>query len=193
MKLVSVKGAHPTRIPLKRERKIYDLLHRVPGLLEKGTQLRLLSLNTGPEKGPDFVAVNQRGHLVLGEIKKSSLRPNAWPQIKGYAKKYGKMRWKELDAKFNITTNQLLRRFLHRTAAWSALRSPVRRKIQLVLMAESFSDKALRAAAARNLGAGLKKKVKDVKCIEIQMYRVKGPADIVAVSVVSGRRRKLRR
>jgi hypothetical protein len=176
MRLVSMTGPHPKRIPLKRERMIY----------------KLLSLNTGPEKGPDFVAANKRGHLVLGEIKRGSLRPDAWPQIQTYAKKFGEMRWRELDAAIKGVTKKELQGFLSRTA-WNAFFSPSRRKLQLVLIAEDFSDQVLRRAARKNLNARLQRVVKDVKCIQIQTFHVKGHGEIAVASGLSGRRRKLRR
>lgn len=195
MQLISMTGPRPKRIPhkpLRRERMIYKLLDKAPDLLEKGTQLKLLSLNTRHEKGPDFVGANKRGQLVLGEIKKGSLRPDAWPQIQGYATEFAQMRSRKLDEAIQDNAKMELRGFLSRTA-WNAFFNPSRRRLQLVLIAEDFSDKILRRATKKNLWSKLQKVVKDVKCIQIQTFAVKGHGEIAVAAGLSGRRRKLRR
>jgi len=74
MRLVAIKGPEPKRVSPKRETEIYTLLERYPGLFEKGTLFRLLSVNVRTEKGPDFIAVNHKGHLIIGEIKRGVSR-----------------------------------------------------------------------------------------------------------------------
>ncbi len=153
MRLAAVEPAtpKPRRVHVSREKAIYALLERTPELLEKKAQFRLLSINKGPEKGPDFVAVNKKGHLVLGEIKRGSLSIRAWGQVKTYAKRFAKMRHRELNEELSgALRGRDIRRslpgFLGSTA-WRALLNPSSRRLQLVLVAKGFSDRVLRSIA----------------------------------------------
>jgi len=121
----------------------------------------MLCLNKGPEKGPDFIAVNQKGHLLLGEIKRGPMSAVAWHQAKEYARRFGELRKDQLGASLNKAglsrpLKEAIRGFLGGTAK-RALLNPSRRKLQLVLVAESFSDQMLRIASLDNLGSTLKK------------------------------------
>ena len=82
--------------------------------------------------------------------------------------------------------------FLDPTAK-RALLNPSKRRLQIILVAEGFSDKVLRSTRRDNLGSPLKSKVKDVKCIEVQTFAVPRAAKFAVAAVISGKRRKLRR
>ncbi|MBI4588016.1 MAG: hypothetical protein HY725_04210 [Candidatus Rokubacteria bacterium] len=197
MQLVAVEGARPKRVAPRREREIYCLLRVNPELFEKDTQFKLLYVNKRAEKGPDFVAVNRKGHLLLGEVKKGGLPTSAWSQAKRYAKRFANMREAELNiqlARSGISkkVRDLLRGFLSSTG-FAALLNPSRRKLHLVFVAEAFSDRILRATTRDSLGRVLRSKVKDVKCVELRTYRVPRAATLAIASVVGGRRRRFRR
>lgn len=198
MRLKAIKGSRVKRISARYEKDIYELLHHNPDLLEDNTQWRFLGLNKGPEKGPDFIAVNRMGDLLLGEIKCPNMRREAWPQIKKYALHFSRMREAALnkaiagkEARSN-PLKKIISGFLNKTGR-SAIINPSRRKLQLVLIAENFSDDNLRLMNINTLGKMLRKSVKDVKCIEIQVYKTSERGNFVITSIVSGRRRKLRR
>jgi hypothetical protein len=200
MRLVAIKGPEPKRVSPKRETEIYALLHRYPGLFEKGTLFRLLSVNVRTERGPDFIAVNHKGHLIIGEIKRGVLPGTAWTQVKHYAKRLGRMREQELEryiANRGKPTNKrslrdLTRGFLGPTAR-AAFFYPARRRVQLLLVAEDFSDAVLRNATRVKLGARLRALVRDVKCVQLRTYRVRSRSTFGIASVVSGRGRRLRK
>ena len=197
MKVYRIEKANPKRVPFGREKDIYALFKAMPQVLEKPTLFRLLYMNKGPEKGPDFVAVNKKGHLLLGEIKNRSFRIDGWTQAKRYAKRFSKMREDELDIELckvraGTSVRRAVKGFLDPTAK-RALLNPSRRKLQIVLVAERFSDKVLRRTHRKDLGAPLKSKVKDVKCIEVQTFAVPQAAKFAVAAVISGKRRKLRR
>jgi hypothetical protein len=107
------------------------------------------------------------------------------------------MREAELDIELCRTgtitgIRKAVKGFLGLTAL-QALLNPSRRKLQIVLVAESFSDKVLRSTHRDDLGAPLKSKVKDVKCIAVQTFFVPRAAKFAIATVISGKRRKLRR
>jgi len=89
MKVIKIAKAKPRRVPFGRERDIYALFEAMPEILEKPTLFRPLCINKGPEKGPDFIAVNKKGHLLIGEIKNRSFRTDGWIQAKRYASRAG--------------------------------------------------------------------------------------------------------
>ena len=72
------------------------------------------------------------------------------------------------------------------------LLNPSRRKLQLVFVAEHFSDRVLRATTRAGLGSILRTSVTDIKCIELRTYRVPRKATLAVASVVAGRHRRLR-
>jgi hypothetical protein len=196
MELVAVEGAKAKRIRPKRERELYTLLRRCPELFDKETQFRVLYVNEGPEKGPDFVAVNKRGHLLLGEVKRGGLPVAAWSQAKAHAKRFAKMREAALNAELAKAGVQELRRELRGflgSTEFNALLNPSRRKLQLVFVAEAFSDDVLRRTKRAALGSILRAKVTDVKCIEIHTYRVPARATLAIASAVAGAHRRVRR
>jgi hypothetical protein len=200
MRLVAISGPEPKRVSAKRETEIYALLQRYPGLFEKGTLFRLLSVNVRTEKGPDFLAVNHKGHLIIGEIKRGGLPPGAWAQVKYYAKRLGRMRELELERyianrsseKDARTLRDLTRGFLGPTAR-AAFFNPSRRRVQLLLVAEDFPDVVLRNATRAKLGTRLREIVRDVKCVQVRTYRVRSRSTFGIASVVSGRGRRLRK
>lgn len=196
MELVAVEGARATRIRPRRERDIYALLRKRPELFDKDTQLHVLYVNRGPEKGPDFIAVNKRGHLLLGEVKLRGLPVGAWAQAKQYAKRFAKMRERAIDAELAKAgvprLRETLRGFLGPTA-FQALLNPTRCKLQLVFVAEHFSDGVLRTMTRPALGSILRASVTDIKCIELRTYRVPRKTTLAVASVVAGRHRRLRR
>ncbi|MBI5622996.1 MAG: hypothetical protein HY924_04370 [Elusimicrobia bacterium] len=197
MLLVSMKGAQPKPVHFRREKDIYALLKNQPHILEKETQYRMLLINKGPEKGPDFIAVNRRGHLLLGEVKKGPLSLVAWRQIRRYAKRFCKMRKDDLNgvlvkAGIGPLQKTLKGKRLLSSTGWKALLNPSRRKLQLVLVAEGFSDRVLQGMSHDLLGNPLRSKVKDVKCVELRMYRVSGSTQFAIASVIAGNRRQLR-
>lgn len=197
MRLIAIDGPEPKRVRPSREAEIYALLHRHPELFEKGTLFRLLSVNVQTEKGPDFLAVNRKGHLIIGEIKRGGLHLGALAQAKYYAKRLGRMREAELnnylarraDTRF---LRDLTRGFLGPTAR-AAFFNPSRRKVQLLLVAEDFPDLVLRNATRSKLGKRLREFVKDIKCVQIRTYRVRARSTLAIASVVSGWRRRLRK
>jgi hypothetical protein len=178
----------------KRERHIYKLLDEAPGLLEKGSRFRLLRLNSRAEKGPDFIGFNKRGHLILGEIKAGSLRANAWRQVKRYAKQFAIKRRKDLekivDRKRFPSLKHAYGNFLSRKAQ-RALLNPAKRRRQLVLVEERFSDKILARVKREKMNAQLQRYVKDVKCLAVQVYEVPGPGSVAVTEVLSGKWKKL--
>jgi hypothetical protein len=199
MRVVAIKGARPKHVQPERESEIYALLHGCPDLFEKGSLFRVLSLNVRTEKGPDFIAVNHRGHLVLGEVKRAGMSAGGWAQVKQYAKLLGKMRERELDDYISRrngkipkpTLRQLTKGFLGPTAR-DAFFNPSRRRVQLILVAETFSDSILRSATRARLGARLRRLVRDVKCVQLRTYQVRARSIFGVASVVSGRSRRLR-
>lgn len=199
MRVVAIKGAGPKHIQPERESEIYALLHGCPDLFEKGSLFRVLSLNVRTEKGPDFIAVNHRGHLVLGEVKRGGMSAGGWAQAKRYAKLLGQMRESELEGyissrsrdKGKSTLRQLTKGFLGPTAR-AAFFNPSRRRVQLILVAEAFSDSILRSATRARLGARLHRLVRDVKCVQLRTYQVRSRSTFGVASVVSGRSRRLR-
>lgn len=181
----------------RREKKIYKLLRNIPDLLEKDTQFRPLSINVGPEKGPDFVGLNKKGHLIIGEIKIGTLDRVAWKQVKTYGKKIGKMRQEELESDiYRGRNNKSLRSeykgFLSKKAQ-SAFLNPSRRRIQLVLVAERFSDRVLTEINRQKMSQKLGKIVKDVKCLEVRLFKVDSNKTIVVSEIILGNKRKLAR
>jgi len=197
MKVYRIEKAKPKRVPFGQEKDIYALFEAMPEVLEKPTLFRLLYINKGPEKGPDFIAVNKKGHLLLGEIKNRSFRIDGWIQAKRYAKRFAKMREDELNNELSkvgagTSVRRAVKGFLGSTAK-AALLNPSRRRLQIILVAESFSDKVLRITHRDDLGAPLKSKVKDVKCIVVQTFVVPRAAKFAVAAVISGKRRKLRR
>jgi hypothetical protein len=200
MRLVAVDGPEPKVVRPKREAEIYALLERCPELFEKNTLFKVLSVNVRTEKGPDFIAVNHKGHLVIGEIKRGSMPVAGWVQAKQYAKRLGEMRERELDAyiaKRQAGQNprplrSMTKGFLGLTAR-AAFFNPSRRRVQLILVAEGFSDSLLRTATRARLGARLRKIVRDVKCVQPRTYRVRSRSTFAVASVVGGRSRRLRR
>jgi len=197
MDLIAIDGHKPKRMTPKRERQIYRLLNDVTGILDKDTLVKVLSVNEGPEKGPDFLAVNKKGHLLLGEVKRGGLPSSAWAQAKQYAKRFAKLREKQLDEELAKAGKRgrirmALKGFLNERARRAFL-NPSRRKLQLVFVAEHFGDHILRRATHATLGAGLRARVTDVKCVELRTYRVHGGGSFAVASVVGGRRRRLRR
>jgi hypothetical protein len=197
MKVIKIAKAKPRRVPFWRERDIYALFAAMPEVLEKPTLFRLLSINKGPEKGPDFIAVNKKGHLLIGEIKNRSFRTDGWIQAKHYAKRFAKMREPALDTELgragvHAGIRKAVKGFLGSTAM-RALLNPSGRRLQSILVAESFSDKVLRSTRRDDLGVPLKSKVKDVKCIVVRMFAVPRAARFAIATVITGKRRKLRR
>src|SRR3989338_6990408 len=180
-----------------REKKIYRLLGRIPSLMEKDSQFRLLSINIGPEKGPDFIGLNKKGHLILGEVKAGSLRNDAWTQVKTYGKKYMKMRQKELEqivsrgGTYKSLCNAY-KGFLSKTAQM-ALLNPSRRRLQFVLVAERFSDGVLNKINSRNMGYKLRNAVKDIKCMEVCCFKIGAGKTIAVAKIILGSKRKLSR
>lgn len=195
MKAFFIDGRPLKHKKFSREKRIYKLLANIPGLLEKDSQFRLLSINVGPEKGPDFVGLNKRGHIILGEIKAGSLRRDAWKQLKVYGKKFGAMRKAELERVickggiFN-SLRSAYKRFLSKTAQ-SAFLNPARRRIQLVLVAERFSDKTLVEINRQKMGRKLRNIVKDIKCLEVRLFKVDTSKIIAVAEIISGNKRKL--
>jgi len=107
------------------------------------------------------------------------------------------MREDELDTELHragtITgIRKAVKGFLGSTAT-RALINPSRRRLQIVLVAESFSDKVLRRTRRDDLGVPLKSKVKDVKCIAVHMFLVPRASKFAIATIISGKRRKLRR
>jgi len=197
MKVIKIAKAKPRRVPFGQERDIYALFEAMPEVLEKPTLFRPLCINKGPEKGPDFIAVNKKGHLLIGEVKNRSFRTDGWIQAKRYAKRFAEMREAELNtelrrAGMHVGIRKAVKGFLGSTAK-RALLNPSRRRLQIILVAESFSDKILHSTRRDDLGAPLKSKVKDVKCIVVRMYAVPRAARFAIATVISGKRRKLRR
>jgi hypothetical protein len=189
-------GGHPLKSKsFSRERKIYRLLAKIPGLLEKDTQFRPLKINVGPERGPDFIGLNKKGHLIIGEIKKGTLRRVAWKQVKTYAKKIGKMHKKELESAIykdgnSMSLKSIYKGFLSKTAQLAFL-NPSRRCVQLVLVAERFSDRVLREIHHQKIGHKLDEIVKDVKCLEVNLFKIDSNKTIVISEIILGNRRKL--
>jgi len=200
MQLVAIDGAKPKHVHPKREAEIYALLKGCPELLERNTLFRVLSINVRTEKGPDFIAVNRKGHLVIGEVKRGGMREGGWAQAKRYAKLLGGMREEELDQYIEDralghdtpSLRSLTKGFLGPTAR-DAFFSPSRRRVQLLLVAEQFSDALLRTATRARLGARLRRLIRDVKCVEIRTYHVRSRSTFGIASVVSGRSRRLRK
>jgi len=152
-------------------------------------------MNRGPEKGADFVAVNKKGHLLLGEVKRGALSVSAWAQAKQYAKRFAKMREHAIDAepaKARVSgLPETLRAFLGSTA-FQALLNPARRKVQLVFVAEYFSGRVLQATTRAALGPILRKRVSGIKFIELPTYGVPRKATLAVASVVAGSHRRLK-
>ena len=197
MEVIALDGSRAKRIRPKREPELYRLLRRKPEILDKDTQVRMLYVNRGPEKGPDFLAVNKQGDLLLGEVKRGALPRGAWFQAKQYAKRFAKMPEAAIDAELKKVRihkgiRRAMRGFLGSTAL-RALLNPSRRKIQLVFVAEHFADRTLQVANRGALGAILRAAVKDVKCVELRVYRVPRTRTVAVASVIGGRRRRLRR
>jgi hypothetical protein len=200
MRFVAIDGPEPRHVHPKREDEIYALLLRRPELLEKNTLFKVLSINVRTEKGPDFIAVNHKGHLIIGEIKRGGMPAGGWAQAKRYAKLLGRMREAELEhyiadrtaGKDTPSLRHATKGFLGPTARAAFFR-PSRRRVQLLLVAEHFSDSLLRSATRAKLGARLRELVRDVKCVEIRTYRVRSRSTFGIASVVSGRSRRLRK
>jgi hypothetical protein len=200
MRVVAIDGPTPKHVHPKREAEIYALLEGCPELFEKNTLFRVLSINVRTEKGPDVIAVNQKGHLIIGEVKRGGMPVGGWAQAKRYAKLLGRMRETELDQYIANRSSErhtgLLRAmtkgFLGPTAR-AAFFNPSRRRVQLVLVAEGFSDSVLRSATRAKLGARLREVVRDVKCVQVRTYRVRSRSTFGIASVVSGRSRRLRK
>src|SRR5262245_13693838 len=150
MRVVAIKGPVPKHVRPEREAEIYGLLHGCPDLFEKGTLFRVLSINVRTEKGPDFIAVNHKGHLIIGEIKRGGMPKGGWSQAKRYAKLLGRMRESNLEQYISDRNSgsakkslrQVTKGILGRTAR-DAFFNPSRRRVQLILVAEAFSDAIL--------------------------------------------------
>ena len=97
MRVVAIDGPTPQHVRPGREAEIYGLLHGCPDLFEKNTLFKVLSINVRTEKGPDFIAVNHKGHLIIGEVKRGGMPASGWVQAKRYAKMLGRMREPELE------------------------------------------------------------------------------------------------
>lgn len=197
MNAFTLQGKRLRCLPFHRERRIYRLFSKIPALLDRSAQFRLLALNVGPEKGPDFLGLNDRGHLVIGEIKKGTMGRGGLIQARCYAKLFLTMRQRDLDGIVAgggcyPSIRAATKNFLSRTAQ-SALRNPSRRRIQIVLVAERFSDTFLRDATRDRLGRTLRRAVKDIKAVAVQLLRVAPSREIVVAEVVGGRRRRLGR
>lgn len=181
----------------RREKKIYKLLSRIPGLMEKNSQFRFLSINIGPEKGPDFIGLNKKGHFILGEIKAGSLGYGAWGQLKTYGKKFMGMRQKELErivyrGGIYKSLRSAYKGFLSKTAQMAFL-NPARRRLQFVLVAERFSDRTLTEINFRKMGRKLRNAVKDVKCLKVCLFKADSSKTIVVSEIILGNKRKLAR
>lgn len=195
MKAFLTTGEQLKQKRFRREKKIYGLLGRIPGLMEKSSQFRFLSINTGPEKGPDFIGLNKKGHLILGEIKAGPLRHEAWNQLKIYGKKFMRMRKNELErvvyrGGIYRTLRGAYKGFLSKTAQMAFL-NPSRRRLQFVLVAERFSDRTLKEINSRKIGRKLHNAVKDIKCLEVCLFRIGSGKTIAVAKIVAGDRRKL--
>ena len=199
MRVVAIKGPTPRHVRPGREAEIYGLLNGCPDLFEKNTLFKVLSINLRTEKGPDFIAVNHKGHLIIGEVKRGGMPTGGWVQAKRYAKMLGNMRESELEqyienraaGKRPQSLQGLTKGFLGPTAR-AAFFNPSRRRVQLILVAEDFSDSILRSATRARLGARLRQLVRDVKCVQVRTYRVRSRSTFGIASVVSGRSRRLR-
>lgn len=200
MRVVAIEGPAPRHVRPRREAEIYALLQGCPELFEKNTLFKVLSVNVRTEKGPDFIAVNHKGHLIVGEVKRGGMPAGGWAQAKRYAKLLGRMREADLDqyiakradSKHVPQLRGVTKGFLGPTAR-AAFFNPSRRRVQLLLVAETFSDSLLRSATRARLGARLRELVRDVKCIQVRTYRVRSQSTFGIASVVSGRSRRLRR
>jgi len=194
MKVFNITGPVLRSQQFSREPKIYKLLNENPELLEKNSQFRLLKINKRSEKGPDFIAINKKGHLIVGEIKAGTLPSVAVKQLKGYAIRFSEMRKDELDREISGHKFPSLRKaykgFLPKKAQ-TALLNPSRRRLQLVLVAERFSDKALKEADLQKLPNKLRKVIKDIKCLQLQLFRNNGAKVIAVGEVISGNNRRL--
>ena len=197
MRVVGGDGKLIKPLRVERERRMYELIRRNSELLESSSQFRLLTANKGPEKGPDFIGVNRRGQLVLGEIKAGPLRADAWRQVKGYANRFRKMRKQELERHIihggMYSSLDVAGRNLLSSTAKRALLNPSLRRLQLVLVAESFSDRVLEEIRKKGRKATIRRFVKDVKCVEMQVFKIRKKGTIATVTVIAGRARRLRK
>jgi hypothetical protein len=177
-----------------REKKMYKLLAKIPGLLESKSQFRPLRINKRAEKGPDFIAINKKGHLILGELKVGTLAYVAVNQMKRYARRFIKMRQKDLekqiDKKEYSSLQEAYKNFLPKKAR-NALLNPSRRRLQLVLVAERFSDNALKEVNRLMPRGKLRKSVKDIKCLKLQLFRSNSAKAIAVGEIISGNKRRL--
>ncbi|MCX5795095.1 MAG: hypothetical protein NTY77_06350 [Elusimicrobia bacterium] len=202
MRVIALNGPKPKRILPTRERKLYALLKEHPEILEKDSHFRLLSINRRSEKGPDFIGVNNKGHMIIGEVKLRGLHQGAWDQAKSYAKRVGRMRENELDQYIKSRVKagrgeagslRDLTRGLLGPAARLAFFNPSHRRVQLLLVAEDFPDDVLRDADRCNLGQNLRGLVKDVKCVQVQLYQAPARSTLAITSVLSGRHRRVKK
>jgi hypothetical protein len=79
------------------------------------------------------------------------------------------------------------------STAKRALLYPSLRRLQLVLVAEAFSDRVLEEISEKRRKATIRKFVKDVKCVEMQVFEVKKKGTIATATIVAGRARRLRK
>jgi hypothetical protein len=168
---------------------MYGFLDRNPELLASRFHFRILSANKGPEKGPDFIGINRQGQLVLGEIKAGPLNRGRLASNQGLREEV----WEHVRRGGRFTSLGSAGRNLLSSKAKRALYYPSRRRLQLVLVAEMFSDQVLREIEKKGRTVSIRRFVKDVKCVEMQVFKVRAIGTIVAAAIVSGRARQLGR